>query len=133
MQFALLVWLPGVIFLNYTLAVCADVSPVVMSAHAPCVRQWYDPGPPPPPPPCVALGVRDLAGQWQLALIVLHRQRRPPKGPQEAAYTPKAISDRLGKGVDSSLTNGSRLYTCESKYRQAYTVRTEHYDMLNDP
>ncbi len=42
---------------------------------------------------------------------------------QEAAYTPKAISDRLGKGVDSSLTNGSRLYTCESKYRLAYTLR----------
>ncbi len=40
--------------------------------------------------------------------------------------TPKAISDRLGKGVDSSLTNGSRLYTC--KYRHAYTLRTEHYD-----
>ncbi len=71
------------------------------------------------PPPCVALGVRDSAGQWQLALVALHCQS-PPKGLQEAAYTPKAISDRLGKGVDSSLTNGSRLYTCESKYRQAY-------------
>ncbi len=46
---------------------------------------------------------------------------------QEAAYTPKAISDRLGKGVDSSLTNGSRLYTCDSN-RLAYTLRTEHYD-----
>ncbi len=79
------------------------------------------------PPPCVALGVRDSAGQWQLALIALHR-RSHPKGPQEAAYTPKARNNKLGKGVDSSLTNGSRLYTCESKYRQAYTVRTEHYD-----
>ncbi len=82
------------------------------------------------PPPCVALGVRDSAGQWQLALIALHCQS-PPKGPQEAAYTPKAISDRLGKGVGSSLTNGSRLYTCDSKYRQAYTVRTESYDKSN--
>ncbi len=82
------------------------------------------------PPPCVALGVRDSAGPWQLALISLHC-RSPPKGPQEAAYTPKAISNRLGKGVDSSLTNGSRLYTCESKYRQAYTVRTEHYNKSN--
>ncbi len=54
------------------------------------------------PPPCVALGVRDSAGQWQLALIALHCQS-PPKGLQEVAYTPKAISDRLGKGVDSSL------------------------------
>ncbi len=44
----------------------------------------------------------------------------PPKGLQEAAYTPKAISDRLVKGVDSSLTNDSRLYTC--KYRHAYTL-----------
>ncbi len=82
------------------------------------------------PPPCVALGVRDSAGQWQLALIALHCQS-PPKGTQEAAYTPKAISDRLGKGVGSSLTNGSRLYTCDSKYRQAYTVRTESYDKSN--
>ncbi len=72
------------------------------------------------PPLCVALGVRDSAGQWQLALIALHWS--PPKGLQEAAYTPKAISDRLGKGVDSSLTNDSRLYTCESKYRLAYTL-----------
>ncbi len=79
------------------------------------------------PPPCVALRVRDSAGPWQLALIALHC-RSPPKVLQEAAYTPKAISDRLGKGVDSSLTNGSRLYTCESKYRQAYTLRTEHYN-----
>ncbi len=79
------------------------------------------------PPPCVALGVRDSAGQWQLVLIALHC-RSPPKVLQEAAYTPKAISDRLGKGVGSSLTNGSRLYTCESKYRQAHTVRTERYD-----
>ncbi len=76
------------------------------------------------PPPCVALGVRHSAVQWPLALIALHRQS-PPKGSQEVAYTPKAISDRLGKGVDNSLTNGSRLYTCESKYRQAYTLRTE--------
>ncbi len=82
------------------------------------------------PPPCVVLGLRDSAGQWQLALIALHRQS-PPKRPQEAANTPKAISDRLEKGVDSSLTNGSRLYTCESKYRQAYTVRTDHYDKSN--
>ncbi len=29
------------------------------------------------PPPCVALGVRDSAGQWQLALIALHC-RSPP-------------------------------------------------------
>ncbi len=79
------------------------------------------------PPPLCGLGVRDSAGQWQLALISLHC-RSPPKVLQEAAYTPKAISDRLGKGVDSSLTNDSRLYTCDSKYRQAYTVRTEHYD-----
>ncbi len=79
-----------------------------------------------PPTPCVALGVRYSAGQWQLALIALHC--RVPKGLQEAAYTPKAISDRLGEGVGSSLTNGSRLYTCESKYRLAYTLRTEHYD-----
>ncbi len=84
------------------------------------------------PPPCVALGVRDSAGQWQLALIALHC-RSLPKGLQEAAYTPKAISDRLGKGVDSSLTNGSRLYACESKYRQAYTLRTEHYDKSSKP
>ncbi len=62
------------------------------------------------PPPCVALGVRDSAGQWQLALIDLHH-RSPPKGPQEAAHTPKARSNKLGEGVDSSLTNGSRLYT----------------------
>ncbi len=82
------------------------------------------------PPPCVVLGLRDAAGQWQFVLIALHRQS-PPKRPQEAAYTPKAISDRLGKGVDSSLTNGSRLYTCESKYRQSYTVRTDHYDKSN--
>ncbi len=75
------------------------------------------------PPPCVALGMRDSAGQWQLALIALHC-RSPPKGLQEVACTPKAISD-------SSLTNGSRLYTCDSKYRQAYTVRTEHYDKSN--
>ncbi len=65
------------------------------------------------PPPCVALGVRDSAGQWPLALIALHCWS-PPKGLQEVAYTPKAISDRLEKGVDSSLTNGSRLYTCNT-------------------
>ncbi len=72
----------------------------------------------------MALGVRDSAGQWQLALIALHH-RSTPKGLQEAAYTPKARSNKLGKGVDSSLTNGSRLYTCGSKYRQAYTARTD--------
>ncbi len=83
------------------------------------MRQWYDPG----PTPLCGLGGERLAGQWQLALIALHF-RSPPKGLQEVAYTPKAISD----GVDSSLTNGSRLYTCESKYRLAYTARTEHYD-----
>ncbi len=54
------------------------------------------------PPPCVALGVRDSAGQWQLALIALHC-RSPPKVLQEAAYTPKAISDRLGKGLTALL------------------------------
>ncbi len=85
-----------------------------MCAHAPCMIQRYDPG----PTPYVALRVRDSAGQWQLALIALHCPS-PPKGLQETAYTPKAINNRLGKGVDSSLTNGSRLYTCKSKYRQA--------------
>ncbi len=35
------------------------------------------------PHPCVALGVRDSAGQWQLVLIALHRWS-PPKGLQEA-------------------------------------------------
>ncbi len=75
----------------------------------------------------MALGVRDLAGQWQLALIALHC-RVPPKGCRRRPTPPRAISDRLGEGVGSSLTNGSRLYTCESKYRLAYTLRTEHYD-----
>ncbi len=54
------------------------------------------------PPPCVALRVRDSAGPWQLALIALHC-RSPPKGLQEVAYTPKAVSDRLGKGLTALL------------------------------
>ncbi len=81
------------------------------------------------PPPCVAWGER--LGRSVAISINCPASPESPKGLQEAAYTPKAISNRLGKGVDSSLTNGSRLYTCESKYRQAYTVRTERYDKSN--
>ncbi len=86
-----------------------------MCEHAPCVRQRYDLG----PTPLCGLGGERLGRSVAISINC---------PAQEAAYTPKAISNRLGKGVDSSLTNGSRLYTCESKYRQAYTVRTEHYD-----
>ncbi len=82
------------------------------------------------PPPLCGLGGERLGRSVAISVNCLHC-RSPPKGLQEVAYTPKVISDRLGKGVGSSLTNGSRLYTCESKYRQAYTVRTEHYDKSN--
>ncbi len=97
-----------------------------MCAHAPCVRQRYDLG----PTPLCGLGGERL-GRSVAISINCPASPESPKGPQEAAYTPKAISNRLGKGVDSSLTNGSRLYTCESKYRQAYTLRTERYDKSN--
>ncbi len=88
-----------------------------MCAHAPCVRQRYDLG---PTPLCGLWGER--LGRSVAISINCPASPESPKGPQEAAYTPKAISNRLGKGVDSSLTNGSRLYTCEKVSTDKHTL-----------
>ncbi len=62
-----------------------------MCAHAPCVRQRYDLG----PTPLCGLGGERL-GRSVAISINCPASPESPKGPQEAAYTPKAISNRLG-------------------------------------
>ncbi len=62
-----------------------------MCAHAPCVRQRYDLG----PTPLCGLGGERLGRSVAISINC--------PASQEAAYTPKAISNRLGKGLTALL------------------------------